>query len=150
MLKQGPNMSSEAFLLLWRCEFSSKTPIFHLWSNTNSLISGWGQLCTSEIIHLYQNLIFLFNDHNQILVMKCNDRQKPLWYKRSELTVLCTIHRALVWREYRGRKALSFQTVVPTFWLKKIPGYIYILTLSLGSFLRMIERRPVSSKVRLN
>ena len=66
-----------------------KTSIFHLLSNTNSVILGWGQLSTPEIIYLYE--IFLFNVHGQILVIKCNHRQKPIWYKNSELTVQCTI-----------------------------------------------------------
>ena len=34
-------------------------------------------------------LDFLFSGHSQILVIKCNHWQKPLWYKRSELTVHC-------------------------------------------------------------
>ena len=34
-------------------------------------------------------LDFSFYDHSQILVIKCNHGQKPLWYIRSELTVQC-------------------------------------------------------------
>ena len=60
MLKNGAIMSLGIFSLLWRGEISPKIPIFHLWSNTNSLIASWGQLCTPDIIYLYENLIFGF------------------------------------------------------------------------------------------
>ena len=40
-------------------------------------------------------LDFLFYDYSQILVIKCNRGQKPLWYIRSELTVQC--HYCCVW-----------------------------------------------------
>ena len=59
MPKKGAIMSLGIFLLLWRCEISPKIPIFHLWSNTNSLIACWGQLWTLDNINLYSRVVAL-------------------------------------------------------------------------------------------
>ena len=62
-------------------------------------------------------LDFLFNVHSQILVMKCNDRQKPLWYKRSELTVhhpfpQILVHIVLILRLGYKKMQPKFETAV--------------------------------------